>query len=336
MKQSLLILSTIFLILFSIVGATIFRSQKDKDEMIHQSNDADKVRIVTSFYPLGQFAQQVGGNQTEVSVIVPAGVEPHEYEPTPQDIASIYTADIFIANGAGIDAWATKIQADLEKKGVQVIIMSQALGFDDGDVADAHDHADEDHATADAHDHNTEDHDALDPHFWLDPILTQKEVGIIKDALIKVDVKNQEMYTQNTETYTQQLQLLDQSYASKLAMCENKTVVTSHNAFNYLALRYQFETLSIAGFSPESEPSTRQLADLATLARQKKIRYIFFETLVSPRLAQTLADEIGAQTLVFNPLEGLTDEEVAQGKTYLTVMEENLNNLQLAMNCHGK
>ena len=112
--------------------------------------------------------------------------------------------------------------------------------------------------------------------------------------------------------------------------------MTSHAAFGYLSKEYGFEALSITGFSPESEPSTRQLADLATLARQKNIRYIFFETLVSPRLAQTLASEIGAETLVFIPLEGLTDEEIAQGKDYISVMRENLNNLQIAMECYGK
>jgi zinc transport system substrate-binding protein len=308
MKQSFILLTALLLVLVSIAGATIFQSQKNEKSAEERSFDSERVHIVTSFYPLGQFAQQVGGNLSEVSVIVPAGVEPHEYEPTPQEIASIYAADIFIANGAGIDPWAIKIQADLENKGVKVIMMSQVLGFDD----------------------------ATDPHFWIDPLLAQKEVNSIKDTIVQVDIKNQEAYTQNTEAYIHQLQLLDQLYASKLALCENRAVVTSHNAFNYLALRYKFKALSIAGFSPESEPSTQQLARLAILARQKNMRFIFFETLVSPRLAQTLADEIGAQTLVFNPLEGLTDEEVAQGKNYITIMEENLNNLQLAMNCHGK
>lgn len=309
MKQAFFIISSITMALVALAFAYVFRSHTISSQQMRISANTNKIHIVTSFYPLGEFARQVGGDLVDVSVIVPAGVEPHEYEPTPQDIASIYAADIFIANGAGIDTWATKIQSDVEIKGVKVIVMSRVLGFDA---------------------------DVDDPHFWLDPLLVQQQIVGIQKALMEVDVKNQERYTQNTEMYIQKLRDLDQSYRDDLRICDNKMIMTSHNAFGYIAKRYQFETLSITGLSPESEPSTRQLADLATLARQKNMHYIFFETLVSPRLAQTLANEIGAQTLVFNPLEGLTDEEVAEGKNYIIVMEENLNNLQLAMNCHGK
>jgi zinc transport system substrate-binding protein len=316
MKQSLLILSTIFFALFLLAGAYIFRARTTipSDDVVKE--DDVKIQVVASFYPLGEFARQVGGDSVSVSAIVPAGVEPHEYEPTPQDIASIYAADVFIANGAGLDAWATKIRPDLESKGVRVIVMSQVLGFDEGMSSVEY-----------------EEGGGEDPHFWLDPLLVEKEVATIKDVFISVDIKNQDVYTTNAEGYTQNIVALDQAYRDGLRLCENKTIITSHNAFHYLATKYGFESLSITGFSPESEPSTRQLADLVTLARQKNIQYIFFETLVSPRLAETLANEIGAQTLVFNPLEGLTADEMVQGKNYISVMRENLDNLRLAMDC---
>ncbi len=275
-----------------------------------------KVHVAASFYPLGEFSRQVGGDLVSVSVIVPAGVEPHDYEPTPQDIATIYASDVFVINGAGMDAWAEKIRPDLENKGVKVLVMSKALGFDGGS----------DDTTS----------QVIDPHFWLDPVLAEKEVNAIKDVLSSVDMNHQGVYTDNTRAYTQSLQALDRSYRDGLSVCSNKTIITSHAAFGYVSKEYGFETLSITGFSPESEPSTRQLADLAALARQKQIKYIFFETLVSPRLADTLASEIGAQTLVFNPLEGLTPEESVQGKNYISVMRENLHNLQIAMDCHGQ
>ena len=258
------------------------------------------------------------GGKGEVAVVVPAGVEPHEYEPTPQDIAAIYAADVFVVNGAGIDAWALKIRPDLEKNGVKVLVMSEILGFNEDSASDAA--VDED--------------SGVDPHFWLDPKLVEQELASIGAVVSAVDTKNQDVYTENTITYTKKIQSIDDAYRKGLLKCANKTVVTSHNAFAYMGKRYQFETLSITGFSPESEPSTRQLADLATLARQKNIQHIFFETLVSPRLAQTLADEIGAKTLVFNPLEGLSEEEIGQGKDYISVMTENLNNLQIAMQCY--
>ncbi len=315
MKQPLLIISTVLTVLFILAGVYIFRPQPlDRNENVATENG--KIRLVATFYPLGEFARQVGGDQVDVSVVVPAGTEPHEYEPTPKDIANIYSADVFIANGAGIDAWATKIRPDLESKGVKVIIMSQVLGFEGND--------------------GKSDNESLDPHFWLDPMLVQQEIASIEDVFKVVDMKNQDVYTENAKAYMQALQKLDQSYRDGLSSCSNKTIVTSHAAFGYLAKEYGFEALSIAGFSPESEPSSRQLADLAKLSRQKGIRYVFFESLVSPRLAQTLADEIGAKTLVFNPLEGLTDEEIASGANYISIMSENLDNLRLAMDCYGK
>ncbi|MDD5084151.1 MAG: zinc ABC transporter substrate-binding protein [Candidatus Moranbacteria bacterium] len=319
MKRPLLILSTILFVLFILTGAVIFRTRTQVPEGAAIRSTEATVHAVATFYPLGEFSRQVGGDRVFVSAIVPAGVEPHEYEPTPADIASIYAADVLIANGAGMDAWATKLRPDLESKGVKVIVMSQVLGFDDG-----------------LGDTGLSDDEGIDPHFWLDPKFAQREVASIRDAFTAVDVKNQDVYTENTIAYTEKLDNLDRSYSEGIAMCRTKTIVTSHNAFHYLAKRYGFEALSIVGFSPESEPSTRQLADLATLARQKNIRYIFFETLVSPRLAQTLADEIGAEVLVFDPLEGLTDEDIAQGRDYLSVMYENLHNLQLAMDCYAQ
>lgn len=328
MKQSLLILSTITFTLFVIGGAYILRSRT-----IFPMNDTvpsdSKLKVVATFYPLGYFAGVVGGPvAVDVSVIVPTGVEPHDYEPTPKDIASMYAADVVVLNGAGIDAWATKIRPDLENKGVKVVVMSESLGFEGATRCSQLAMGDDLQGRC-----ASRGQGVIDPHFWLDPKLAEQEISALMNVFIQVDEKNKDEYTRYADGYIKNLQLLDQSYRDGLMMCANKTIVTSHNAFGYLAKEYGFNALSITEFSPESEPSTRQLADLAALAQQKNIRYIFFETLVSPRLAQTLADEIGAQTLVFNPLEGLTDEEIIQGKNYISVMRENLNNLRLAMNC---
>lgn len=330
MKQSVLIASSVLMVIVVLSGAYVFR-MRSIDMIGSVPAENGKLRVVATFYPLGEFSRQVGGDRTDVSVIVPAGSEPHEYEPTPQDIASMYSADVVVVNGAGVDAWAVKIRSDLENKGVKVVVMSDMLGFIEGGDA-ASNHEEDDHDTEEGYGHNG----GLDPHFWLDPVLAQQEVSVIENALKSVDMKNQDVYTENARAYMQSLRVLDESYRESLFSCGERTVVTSHDAFGYLARRYGFDSLSIAGFSPESEPSTRQLADLVVLARQKNIRFIFFETLVSPRLSQTLANEIGAETLVFNPLEGLTEDEIDLGKNYISVMRENLNNLRIAMECYGK
>ncbi|NBS41604.1 ABC transporter substrate-binding protein, partial [bacterium] len=179
----------------------------------------------------------------------------------------------------------------------------------------------------------TEEGNAFDPHFWLDPKLAKAEIALIRDTLMDADPANAKAYAANAAAYTETLAKIDAAYETGLSACKNPTVVTSHAALAYVAKEYGFDVISIAGLSPDEEPSAGRLAEIAAMVKAKKIGYIYFETLVSPKLAQTIAEEVGAQTLVFNPLEGLTEEETAAGKTYVSVMEENLANLKTGMMC---
>lgn len=277
------------------------------------NNVSDKIQVVTSFYPLADFAKNVGGDFVNVTNITPAGAEPHEYEPTPRDIVKVHSGQLLIYNGNGVDPWTEKIEADLKAKGIEVIKMSGKLESIKKEAGD--------------------DEGEFDPHFWLDPVNAQKEADIIADALIKIDKAREKEYNQNRENFKKQLADLDAEYKNGLANCELRTIVTSHNAFEYLAGRYNLDTLYILGLSTEEEPSAKTIADVSNLAKEKNIKYIFFETLVNPKLSETIANEIGAKTLVLNPIEGLTDEEIAAGKNYLSVMRENLTNLRTALQC---
>jgi zinc transport system substrate-binding protein len=271
----------------------------------------NKLNVVGSFYPLAHFAEQVGGDKVNITTIVPAGVEPHDFEPTPKDIATVQSAQLFLINGSGLDPWAEKAAASL--RNTKTITMSNKMP-----LLPAND---------------TEAESPTDPHFWLDPKLAQQEVTIIRDTLITVDPTNQSFYEQRAKNYLQDLATLDQEYRAGLANCSQRQIITTHAAFSYLAKEYNIEVVSITGLSPDEEPSAKKLAELTELIRQKNIHYILFETLVSHQLADTLARETGAQTLVFNPLEGLTNEEITQGATYLSVMRENLATLKTAMQC---
>jgi zinc transport system substrate-binding protein len=275
-----------------------------------------KARVVATFYPLAEFARAVGGDAVEVSSIVPGGTEPHDYEPTPQDVAAIQAADVFLVNGNGLDAWAEKLRPELEAKGVRVAVMSEALR--------------ETNAEADGGSGGAK---AADPHFWLDPVLARQEVQAIRDALVETNGAQGETYGKNTDEYLARLAETDTKYREGLASCRKSTVVSSHDALGYVAKRYGFTALSIAGLSPEEEPSPRRLAELTRTVRRQGVKYVFFETLVSPRLAETLVRETGAQTLVFDPIEGVTDEEARAGKNYLSIMEDNLKNLRTALEC---
>lgn len=275
-----------------------------------------RIRVAASFYPLAEFARQVGEDRVHVTTVVPADSEPHDYEPTPEELARVYTAAVFLYNGSGIDPWAERVAAEVERSGVHTINMSAQLPLLSAPAG-------EDRGQA----------QRFDPHTWLDPVLAQTQVTVIRDALIAVDPEHAPAYRSRAAAYHKRLQQLDEDFRSGLQLCARRDLVTSHAAFGYLAKRYDLSVLNIAGLSAEEEPSARRVSELARAAREKQIRYIFFETLVSPKLAQTLASEIGATTLVLNPLEGLSDEEQRSGKDYLSIMRDNLRHLRVALEC---
>lgn len=253
-----------------------------------------KLQVVASIYPLSYFVTEIGGDSVDVITITAPGVEPHDYEPTARDMASIEKADLVILNG-GLENW--------QGTNVSTVVAGEGLITNN------------------------------DPHVWLDPVLAKQEAHAIALKLISIDPLNTARYQQNEQELDAKFNSLDMSYREGLADCQYKQIISSHAAFNYLATRYGFEQLAIAGLSPEAEPSAKQLIDVTKFAREHQIKYIFVEKLVSPKFAQTIATEIGVQTLVLDPLEGLSDDDRKAGKNYLTIMRENLQNLQKAMLC---
>jgi zinc transport system substrate-binding protein len=290
-----------------------------------------KSMVVTSFYPLYEFARQVAGDRAEIMALVPAGVEPHDWEPTPQDLVLLRKARLFIYNGAGLEPWADKVLKDVASRDLVVVRATAGLSL----MRVSHGHAEHDGKKASVHKEpgHARDKGALDPHVWLDPVLAQSQLEMIRAGLAKADPGNATTYAENAKAYNAKLVALHDAYTKGLAQCARRDIVVTHAAFGYLAKRYQLNQVAIAGLAPEAEPSPADLAALVRIAKQKKVKYVFFETLVSPRLAESLAREVGAQTLVLNPIEGLTADEQAAGKSYLTAMEENLRNLRTALEC---
>ncbi len=273
-----------------------------------RSASATKLSVVTSFYPLYAFTQRLGGDRVEIRNLVPAGAEPHDYEPTPQDLKVLATANLLIYNGAGFEPWVTKLLPQLPERVVK-IEATKGLPL-------------------------AKEEAGLDPHVWLDPILAQEQVDNIVAGLIRVDPDGKAVYDANTAKLKQDLQALHRRFADTLRTCEQKTFITSHEAFGYLARRYALEPIAISGLSPDTEPSPAKLKELAALARRHGVQVIYSETLVSPRVAEALAREVRARVRVLNPLEGLTVEELNAGKNYFTVMNENLRSLAEGLNCH--
>lgn len=264
-----------------------------------------KITISASFYPLYEFAKQVGGDKVSVTNITPAGTEPHDFEPTPQTLLATQNAAMFIYNGGTMEPWVDKFLPDYKHVAVK-----------------ASDHIDL---------HQT--NQGADPHFWLDPVLAQQIVNNIRDGLTKVQPASKDYFAQNAAVYNKQLDALDARIKTGLQTCQTRTIITSHDAFGYYAQRYNLQAVAIAGMDPSEEPSAAKLAELSNLVKQQNVQYVFFESLVSPKLAATIAQETGTKTAVFDPLEGLTDDVQKAGKTYISVQQDNLAALRVALRC---
>lgn len=272
---------------------------------------AKPLKVVASFYPEYFLASKIGGDKAEVINITPADAEPHDYEPTPQDIAAIEGSHILVLNG-GVEAWGESVQKNLDPKKTLVVTVGEGLEtqkvIEDGESI-------------------------IDPHIWQSPVLVKQMIDRIEQGYAKVDPAHADYYATNAKALKSQLDQLDSEFKTGLATCAKKDIITSHAAFGYLATTYGLNQVSIAGLSPDAEPSPKQLADITDFAKKNNVKYIFFESLVSPKLSETIAKEVGAQTMVLDPIEGLSAEDLASGKDYLTVMRTNLANLRIALEC---
>jgi zinc transport system substrate-binding protein len=280
------------------------------------STDADEsgtVSVVASFYPLAEAAQQVGGDLISVENLTPPGVEPHDLELAPDDIEAMATADVIVYLGGGF-------QPAVEDA------VSQA---EDAVTVDALEAVD----TKEAPPSEAEEGLTVDPHVWLDPGRYEEVVRTVADALSEADPANESAYDTNADAYVAKIAALDDDFRAGLADCQRTTIVTSHEAFAYLAESYGLTEVGITGLSPEAEPSARRLAELKDLVDQEGITTIFAEELVSPKVAETLADAAGITVEVLDPLESLTDDQVAAGQDYVSVMRANLAILRGALDC---
>lgn len=276
------------------------------------ASDDGAVRVLASFYPLQMVAQEVGGDRVEVASLTPPGAEPHDVELSPAQVTSLGTARLVVY-----------------QSGFQPSVDDAVAQADPAHVVDAAVHADLEPDDGHADEHGDDDGHALDPHFWLDPTRLAAVVDDVAAALSEVDPDGADAYATNAADLTQRLEDLDEEYAAGLATCERRVLVTSHGAFGYLAERYDLEQVGISGVDPETEPSPARLREVGEVVRDEGVTTIFFETLVSPKVAQTLADDLDVEAAVLDPLEGLTDD----AQDYFTVAEANLEALRVALSC---
>ncbi len=293
-------------VLFLIL-AYAFRFRQSPQPRITGSSPA-RVRVAVSFYPLLFLTSQIGGNLVDIVTLVPPGTEPHDFEPSTRDVADIQSVSLLILNGLGVEPWADKVKQTLPRS-VPVLTVSDTIVPESTGKSP-------------------------DPHLWLDPLYAKQISRRIADGLVAADPSHTDTYRTNLSMLERRLDELDASFKDGLATCQRREFVTSHAAFGYIAARYGLRQIAIAGISPDREPSLKELGEIAAFAKSNQVKYIFFETLSSPKLSEAIAREAGAETLVLNPIEGLTQQEQSAGADYISIQRENLTNLRRALSCN--
>ncbi len=289
------------------------------------STDSTGPTVVAAFYPLAYAAEQVGGDQISVVDLTPPGAEPHDLELSPAQVAQIAEADLVLyipgfqpALDEAIDQVAADHALDVT---AQIPLLPAEDHADEGHADEGDTHADDGHA-----DENL----AGDPHVWLNPLNMSIIGQEIRDRLTGIDAAGSEAFTAGSTTLDAAMAALNTEWQEGTATCRSRDLVVSHEAFAYLAAQYDFVQIGIAGISPETEPSPARLAEIADFVRANDVTTIYYETLVDPKVAETVAAETGATTAVLDPIEGL-----AEGSTenYVSLMQANLAAVQAGQGC---
>ena len=294
-------------VIIPISSAYVWNSDQS---FVSASSGTAELSVIVSFYPLYEFTKQVGQDKVSVSLLIPPGIEPHDWEPTVNDLQKMHEADLIVINGIGFESWADDI--DTVNSDVIIVDTSKGISIIDGDMIEAN---------SDLHDHSVGD-----PHIWLNPVMAKTQVQNIVDALISIDPDNEKFYIQNAKSYQDKLDALDAKIKDELSPC-NKDFIAFHNAFTYFAVEYGLNQHSIVNSNePNIGPTLKTLETVINLAQTFDIDVIFTEETVDTRTSQVIANEIGARVLVLSPIETIGDDS-----DYFLKMENNLSNLKEAL-----
>lgn len=324
---------TVVLLVMMVLAAGCGSGQSPAEQEGQNDGDEGRLQVVASFFPLYDFAMKIGGEHVHVYNLVPAGVDSHDWTPKLQDMQQISRADVFLYVGAGYEGWVDAFVDALDggegpdvvetSRGAALLRLSESSHETDVDDHD-HDHA-MDHEDAHVHDHDT------DPHVWLSPKQAVVLADNIKDAFIAADPDHRGDYEAGHAELIERLHDLDRQLTQVVAEASRRMFIVSHESFGYLARDYGLTQVGVMGLSPDAEPTVKKLQEIRETVEQQDIRYILFEELVSPKVAETLADSLGIDTLVLNPLEGLTEEQRRAGDDYFSIMARNLTSLAKAL-----
>ncbi len=263
--------------------------------------ESGKPVVYTSFYAIFDFASEIAGDKAEVYDMIPVGTEPHEWEPTVRDMARLNDADVLFYNGLGMESWIDSVEAALEASDLEFVKLSEGIQAEN------------------------------DPHIWLDPCNVKTMCRSITDTLVGIDPENSAFYEENFTRYSSELDALDRDYKNTINSIpdENRKIVVSHGAYGSLCAAYGLEQVAVEGMNAESEPSPAKVEEIIKFINKNSIKYIFYEELVSPKVAQTIAEETGCRLLPLDPFEGVSEK--GDKRDYISVMRSNLENIKTAL-----
>ncbi|MDP2855369.1 MAG: zinc ABC transporter substrate-binding protein [Smithellaceae bacterium] len=315
-----------FLVL--IIGLSLILACKQTEEPVGKDT---RLKVMATIFPLYDFARNVGGDKVTVTMLLPPATDAHHYELKPNDIVRVSKTDIFLFTSFEMEQWAYKIiNAAAEKTNMLAVEAGQGASL--LPLSALHQHDAEDQP---ARQENDMEHAAkFDPHTWLDFANAQKMIDNITTAFINKDPKNSETYKKNAQSYKLKLLELDQKYRDQLQNCKTRTILhAGHWAFAYLAYRYNLKYVAAYNMSTEAEPSPQQILTLIEQVKGQKLTYIYYEDLMAPRLAQTIAGESGAGLLKLNNGHDISKKDIQSGESFISLMERNLGNLKKGLQC---
>lgn len=289
------------------------------------------LQVVTTLFPLYDFARIIAGDRAQVTMLLPPGVEPHTFEPRPEDMIRISRAGLFIYTSKYMEPWAEKIITGIDNKSLRVVNAGEQVAYRPG-MAE-HEHG---HKEGGDHDHH-HDQKGMDPHIWLDFTNAALMVDSILEGFIAADPCGGIGYRRNAEALKKQLIALDIRYRESLATCSTKKLLHGgHYTFGYLAHRYNLEYHALSGISSDSEPSAERMVALVREIRSSGTKYLFAEELLSPRLTETLAKEAGVAVLMLHGAHNLSRDDQSKNVSFFDLMERNLIQLQKGLQCRAK
>ena len=300
------------------------------------SSKDGKLTVMASFYPLQYLAEKIGGEHVSVTSLTPEGAEPHDLELSPKMVDSLSSADAVVY----LAGFQSAVDEAIEQQAPKTVIdVSPAAELVEAGTDANHPSEEEEEATDEAQSGETEGHDheghehhhdmSADPHFWLDPTRMAKAATLVGDKLAEADSAHADVYKANAKALAEELNTLSDTLVTKTSSCKVKTFVTAHTAFGYLADRTGLTQVGISGLDPESSPSPARLAEISQIAKEQGVTTIFTEALIDPKVAQTLADDLGITTAVLDPIESQTDAS----KDYAATMNSNIDALTKALDC---